>query len=252
MFPFILATLLATGITAANPLPHNTNIKRAGPPAFFLAGDSTTASDGGWGDAFVSDITGGATGANYGDSGATTSSFRADGIWNEVLAAVSAAASDYTPYVTIQFGHNDQKTEEGLDVFLDNLVQFYNDVKDAGGEPIFLTSLSRRNYGDDGTITDDLENVVALTKQAAEQTGALSADLNLASRTYLNEIGEEDAHTYNLSEDDNTHLNEEGSTVFAGIVGLLLKELNADFDEYIALDEALVAAIEAGEYYWPE
>ncbi|KAL4789496.1 SGNH hydrolase-type esterase domain-containing protein [Aspergillus venezuelensis] len=247
MLSLILPALLATGLTAAKPLQ-----KRAGPPAFFLAGDSTTATGGGWGDAFVSDLTGGATGTNYGDSGATTSSFRAEGFWDEVLAAVESAAADYTPYVTIQFGHNDQKTEAGLDAFLDNLVQFYNDVKEAGGEPIFLTSLSRRNYGDDGTVTDDLTNVVELTKQAAEQTGALWADLNLASRTYLNEIGEEDAHTYNLSEDDNTHLNDEGGVVFAGIVGILLKELNAEFDEYIAIDSELVAAVEAGEYYWPE
>ncbi|KAL4949698.1 SGNH hydrolase-type esterase domain-containing protein [Aspergillus filifer] len=248
MFSLVFSTLLATGLTAANPIFH----KPAGPPAFFLAGDSTTATGGGWGDAFVSDLTNGATGTNYGDSGATTSSFRAEGFWDEVLAAVESAAADYTPYVTIQFGHNDQKTEAGLDAFLDNLVQFYNDVKDAGGEPIFLTSLSRRNYGDNGTVTDDLTNVVELTKQAAEQTGALWADLNLASRTYLNEIGEEDAHTYNLSEDDNTHLNDEGGIVFAGIVGILLKEINADFDEYISIDADLVAAVEAGEYYWPE
>ena len=43
------------------------------PPAFFLAGDSTTAVDGGWGDGFVALLRHGATGQNKGHSGATTS-----------------------------------------------------------------------------------------------------------------------------------------------------------------------------------
>ncbi|KAL4932562.1 rhamnogalacturonan acetylesterase [Aspergillus undulatus] len=244
----ILPLLLSTGLAYAQPHLH----KRAGPPAFFLAGDSTTATGGGWGDAFVSDLTCGSTGENYGDSGATTGSFRSDGYWDEVLAAVESHSADYTPYVTIQFGHNDQKTDAGLDAFLDNLVQFDADVRAAGGTPIFLTSLSRRNFGDDGTVTDDLANVRGLTIQAAEQTGALWADLNVASREYLNAIGEENAHTYNLAEDDNTHLNEEGGVVFAGIVGIMLKELNAEFGQYIAIDADLVAAVEAGEYYYPD
>ncbi|KAL4804165.1 SGNH hydrolase-type esterase domain-containing protein [Aspergillus unguis] len=245
MHSYILPTLLAIALAWARPT------KRALPPAFFLAGDSTTAPDGGWGDAFVADLTDSSTGTNYGDSGATTGSFRAEGFWDEVLSAVEGAVDAYTPYVTIQFGHNDQKTDSGLDAFLGNLVQFHDDVVAAGGVPIFLTSLTRRNFESDGTVTDDLANVVELTKQAAEQTGALIADLNAASREYVEAIGEENAHTYNLSEDDNTHLNEEGAVVFAGIVGMLLKDLNQDFDQYISIDADLVAAVEAGEYYFP-
>lgn len=225
--------------------------KRALPPAFFLAGDSTTAPNGGWGDAFVAGLTSGATGTNYGDSGATTGSFRSAGIWDEVLAAVEGAVEEYTPYVTIQFGHNDQKTGSGLDAFKGNLVQFHDEVIEAGGVPIFLTSLTRRSF-EDGAVVENLANVVEMTKEAAEQTGALIGDLNAASMEYVNAIGAEDAHTYNLSEDDNTHLNEEGAEVFAGIVGMLLKDLKPGFDEFISIDGDLVAAVEAGEYYYPE
>ncbi|CBF83911.1 hypothetical protein AN2834.2 [Aspergillus nidulans FGSC A4] len=246
--PLILPTLLLAGATTAIPAPA----RRALPPAFFLAGDSTTAPNGGWGDAFVSSLTGGSTGQNFGDSGATTFSFRNEGFWAEVLEAVETASGSYTPYVTIQFGHNDQKTESGLAAFKDNLVQFDADVRGAGGIPIFLTSLTRRNFGDDGLVKDDLENVRNLTIEAATETGTLWANLNVASREYVNEIGEEDSHTYNLSEGDNTHLNEEGGVVFAGVVGILLKELDADFDQYISIDEALVQAVEEGVYYWPE
>ncbi|KAL4784121.1 SGNH hydrolase-type esterase domain-containing protein [Aspergillus varians] len=232
---YILPAVIMAGVAYARPT------KLALPPAFFLAGDSTTAPDGGWGDAFVASLTSNSTGTNSGHSGATTGSFRSD----------ATRTSTYTPYVTIQFGHNDQKTDAGVATFLDNLVQFDKDVRDAGGQPIFFTSLTRRSFGDDETVVDDLANVRELTIQAAEKTGALWADLNTVSREYVNAIGEENAHTYNLAEDDNTHLNEAGGIVFAGIVGLLLKGPNADFDQYIRIESELVAAVEAGEYYYP-
>jgi hypothetical protein len=72
------------------------------PPAFFLAGDSTTAPNGGWGDEFLPLLKNGATGKNFGHSGATTSSFKADGDWGKVLAAVNLSLTSYRPYVTIQ------------------------------------------------------------------------------------------------------------------------------------------------------
>ncbi|KAL2826285.1 SGNH hydrolase-type esterase domain-containing protein [Aspergillus cavernicola] len=236
-------------LSPANARPHKPSTL---PPAFFLAGDSTTATNGGWGDTFVTSLTSGSTGANFGDSGATTSSFRNEGFWADVLAAVESHKDEYRPFVTIQFGHNDQKTESGLATFVENLVQFDADVRAAGGEPIFLTSLSRRNYGDDGTVTQDLGNVRNMTIQAAQQTGALWADLNQASREYLNAIGEENAMSYNLSEDDNTHINKEGEVVFAGIVGLLLEGLKPEFEQFIDIDPELVTALEDGQYYYPE
>ncbi|KAL4973552.1 SGNH hydrolase-type esterase domain-containing protein [Aspergillus desertorum] len=248
MFAPLMVSVLLAGATSAIP----SSTRRALPPAFFLAGDSTTAPNGGWGDAFVSSLSGGSTGTNFGDSGATTSSFRNEGFWADVLDAVEAARGSYTPYVTIQFGHNDQKTASGLAVFKDNLIQFDADVREAGGIPIFLTSLTRRNFGDDGLVKDDLANVRNLTIEAAKETRAPWANLNVVSRKYVNEIGEEDAHTYNLSEDDNTHLNEEGGVVFAGIVGMLLRGLDAEFHKYISIDEELVQAVREGVYYWPE
>lgn len=246
MRSYILPALLFAGTTYTQPT------ERALPPAFFLAGDSTTAPDGGWGDAFVSSLSSSSTGTNFGHSGATTGSFRSGGDWDSVLSAVSEAAGSYTPYVTIQFGHNDQKTDEGLAAFKDNLVQFDADVRDAGGIPIFLTSLTRRKFESDGTVSDDLANVRELTEEAAQETGALIGDLNTRSREYVEAIGQENADSYNLSEDDRTHLNEAGGVVFAGIVGIILKELEASFDEFITIDADLVAAVEAGEYYYPQ
>ena len=74
-------------------------------PAFYLAGDSTTAPQssggGGWGDGFLSLLTQGAIGKNYGHNGATTVSFMKSD-WGKVIASASSEASTHRVFVTIQ------------------------------------------------------------------------------------------------------------------------------------------------------
>lgn len=87
--------------------------KRDSPPAFILAGDSTTAvqssNGGGWGNGFLSFLTSSAWGINKGHNGATTVSFVSGGDWANVTGYVdSKTAEGYSAFVTIQFGHNDQ------------------------------------------------------------------------------------------------------------------------------------------------
>lgn len=95
--------LVAAGLAAAVPAGDNAGLsKRAKPPYFVLAGDSTTASGGGWGDGFLATLRNGAAGKNLGHNGATTVSFRAGGDWAAVLEAVKASKADYNPFVTIQ------------------------------------------------------------------------------------------------------------------------------------------------------
>lgn len=78
------------------------------PPAFFLAGDSTTAiqswDGGGWGAGFLTTLETekGAIGINYGVNGATTVTYKNESHWAAVLASVEDAKDDYYPFVTIQ------------------------------------------------------------------------------------------------------------------------------------------------------
>jgi hypothetical protein len=72
------------------------------PIYWLLAGDSTTATNGGWGDAFLSKtVATGSSGHNYGHSGATTKSFRAGGDWARVTSDIATYKEDYKVYVTI-------------------------------------------------------------------------------------------------------------------------------------------------------
>jgi lysophospholipase L1-like esterase len=103
------SSLLFASLAVASP--H----KQSKPPAFFLAGDSTTAvqstGGGGWGNGFLATLKSPAFGVNKGHNGATTVSFVDGGDWKQVLDLVKNATSKYDVYVTIQFGHNDQVSE---------------------------------------------------------------------------------------------------------------------------------------------
>ncbi|GES66512.1 GDSL-like lipase/acylhydrolase [Aspergillus terreus] len=247
-------------VLAAHALPSR---KAAKPPFFLLAGDSTTAvqstGGGGWGDGFINTtLFHGAGGLNFGHNGATTASFRDGGDWDNVLSELAAHRADYKPYVTIQFGHNDQKPAAGISIeeYTSNLEQFAADVLNAGGTPILVTPLSRRNYDNSSgtpTIIENLADQRAATIAAAGTASVAYIDLNRASTDYLNSIGPQNAYTYNLKADDQTHLNVQGSQVFGGMVAELIRNEFPCLGEagFVNVDPDLLMALHDGEYYWP-
>ena len=248
---FMLFASLATALPSQQA--------KARPPYFALAGDSTTAvqstGGGGWGDGFLNTtLHKGATGKNFGHNGATTVSFRQGGDWANVLAAVKDASKNYDPYVTIQFGHNDQKPDKNISMadLTNNLIAYVKEVRAVPATPILVTSLSRRSYNSSGLIVLNLADVTAATKEAAKQTGADIIDLNSASTKYLNAIGKDKAHTYNLNPTDNTHLNDEGSVVFGNQVAMLIDEEVPELKKYVKPVASIAKALKAGKYIFPE
>jgi lysophospholipase L1-like esterase len=81
-----------------------------------------------------------------------------------------------------------------------------------------------------------LANERLRTIAAASAIGATFLDLNAASRAFVNAIGEEAAHAFNLKESDNTHLNDEGSIVFGRLVADLLLEKLPQLDKFFKSD----------------
>lgn len=86
----------------ARPSRRQDDCGSSKPPAFFLAGDSTVAVDGGWGDGFLTYPREEAWGINFGKSGATTVSFVEEGYWGNLTTHVEDNVSEYDVYVTIQ------------------------------------------------------------------------------------------------------------------------------------------------------
>ncbi|CAI6340771.1 unnamed protein product [Periconia digitata] len=219
---------------------------------WLLAGDSTTAPGGGWGDAFLSTtVASGSSGHNYGKSGATTASFRAGGIWDSVVSDINSHKSAYDVYVTIQFGHNDQKETSGVTVaqYKANLLRFAQETSNAGATPILLTPLTRRNFASStSNVTENLVEQRAATIDVATANNIKWIDLNIASMNYVNTIKRDAASKYNLASGDWTHLNEWGGVVFARIVSdLLVEKYGGIFESVTKPNATLSALIKAGQ-----
>ncbi|OBT56496.1 hypothetical protein VE04_03159 [Pseudogymnoascus sp. 24MN13] len=208
--------LLAGSLVSASP----TRCRAEKPAAFLLAGDSTTAvqstGGGGWGTGFLATLTNGAVGTYDGHNGRTTVSFVDGGDWANVIADVKSKASKYDTYVTIQFGHNDQKAAANISV-----AQFTANLQNLGNQIIL-----------------NLADQVAATIVAAKAIGAQYIDLNKGSVAYLEAIGLADATKYNLVEGDFTNLKRRGVWCLGTWT-------------YTVEDKTIKAAIAAGKFILP-
>ncbi|KAH6884256.1 acetylesterase [Thelonectria olida] len=241
---FTVSAGLVAGVMSS-PL----DIRASKPPYFLLTGDSTVAINGGWGDGFNDFLKDPAKGENHGKSGATTVSFRAQGLWDAVISATNEHAAEYEPIVTIQFGHNDQKAAANISVeqFQANLETMAKEVQAAGGTPILITSLTRRTFSG-GAVIQNLEEQRVRAIAAAEAVGAKYLDLNEASTTYVNAIGQGNADSYNLSDGDRTHLNTLGERLFGRMVVDLLLRKRKGLKRFFEPAGLLSKKIWAGEF----
>ncbi|ORY70452.1 SGNH hydrolase-type esterase domain-containing protein [Pseudomassariella vexata] len=254
MYLYHLLTLTLSTLSAVTAIPTAQSAAAAAkPPAFFLAGDSTTAINGGWGNGFLTTLKSPAWGVNIGKSGATTNSFVAGGYWKNVMTHVKDNVDEFDCYVTISFGHNDQKEASGISLaqFQQNLVNFANEVKGLGAKPLLVSSLTRRVFpsGQDHNATDSLHDQRLAAIAAAEQTGSTIVDLNAASLKYVNAIGNTAAQVYNYGDDrkDQTHLNPWGEVVFGRMVADLVVEAVPAVGDSIVRNETMTALINDGK-----
>lgn len=95
-----IALLALIPVALAIPASHCKKHKNV---YWLLAGDSTTAPDGGWGDGFLATtVARGSSGRNHGHSGDTTATFRSHGDWANVTKDIGTYKKKYDVYVTIQ------------------------------------------------------------------------------------------------------------------------------------------------------
>ena len=170
---------------------------------------------------------------NRSRGGRTTTSFRNDGRWDDILKIKP-------DYVMIQFGHNDGRD---LALYERNLARFIDEARAAGIKPILVTPVSRRYWQEDGTIKDDLiEKVAVMHKLAAEKKVALMELHERAVDLYL-KIGKERTDKWGLPKPDpanpkvtildKTHFNAEGSAAMGKVVADELKRVVPELAKYI-------------------
>ena len=222
--PFLLprpATLPPAGVKAMK-------IIEGGPVKIVLVGDSTVATEGGWGPGFCKALTPNVTCIDVALNGRSSKSFIDEGAWLKALAL-------HGDYYLIQFGHNDQKPDparhtDANTTFQTALQRYVADVRSIGAVPVLVTSLSRRTFKD-GKVVEDLHDYAAATKKVGAEEGITVIDLNSMSTALLNHMtqaeadaydatGHEDAKAENKSSPklDRTHLNPHGQDLFGRMV----------------------------------
>jgi lysophospholipase L1-like esterase len=124
-----------------------------------MAGDSTMADkpadlpEYGWGQALPRFFKDPAMVHNHAVNGRSTKSFIDEGRWQKIIDELQAG-----DFVIIQFGHNDEKTEDPLrgtdpkTTFSDNLRRFIREVRAKHAEPILATPVARRKFDDAGKL----------------------------------------------------------------------------------------------------
>ncbi|MCA8989213.1 MAG: rhamnogalacturonan acetylesterase, partial [Planctomycetaceae bacterium] len=213
-----------------------------------LVGDSTVASRTGWGDRFCKELRPDVQWVNLARGGRSSKSYRSQGWWQKAL-------DEKPTWILIQFGHNDQPGK-GPDLetdpqtsFRENLTRYVNEARDAGAQPVLVTSLTRRRFDSEGKI--DPENLEPLsmpqgyrltdyaraTRAVAEELNVPVIDLNTLSVQEMNRLGPEAAEKYDprvkaSQPPDKTHLNSYGAAETARLV---IEEIRRVIPEFVPL-----------------
>lgn len=223
----------AAPVLAASPLPAR----------IILVGDSTMASDTGYGDALCARFPVGVTCINLAKGGRSSASYRAEGRWNQVQEQLRDSAPYSNTYVLIQFGHNDQPGKPGRSTDLvtqypANLALYVKETRALGAVPILLTPLTRRSFRGPW-LHDDLAPWSATVRTVARLHKTDLLDLNRHSAAAVQAMGTVQADMLaqeSLASDapapgrkskfDHTHLGVKGAALFSGIVSAELVRLH--------------------------
>jgi lysophospholipase L1-like esterase len=207
---------------------------------FELIGDSTQTDSAGYGRGFCANLTAAVDCVNMARGGASTKTYRADGLWEMSVASRPG-------YMLIQFGHNDMESNDRLPrqttmaQYEENLRRFVTEARAAQIHPVLVTPLTRRYFGQDGKIHSDLLPHAATMKRVAQDMHVPLIDLQSDSIAYLDKIGPEAGNGLGITKKDSdgktipdkTHLNWEGSYVFGRMVAVDLGKAVPGLAQYV-------------------
>lgn len=185
--------------------------------------------------------------ANYAESGETAASFIGENRLKKILTLMK-----HGDYVFVEFGHNDQKQKgPGIGAFYSfatTLKQFIDEVRQRGGNIIFVTPTQRRSFNHKEKIEETHGDYPDAMREVARREGVQVIEVHDMTRTFFETLGVEGsknalvhyaAHTFpsqNAALADNTHFNPYGAYEVAKMVVEGIRELNLPFASHIRSD----------------
>lgn len=172
---------------------------------------------------------------SHAKNGRSTKSFLDEGRFAPVEAAMQPG-----DFLLIQFGHNDEKSDEARHTdpdttFRQNLLLFVDAAKKHGAYPVLVTPIARRLFDGTGKFLPGSHGAYpAAVKAAAAEAGVPVIDLTSATEDFLALLGDEDSRQLFVWPKDNTHLKPEGAVKMAGFLAQGLYDLGEPYSDLLA------------------
>ena len=214
----------AAGGPGFPPLPANVTLHVAGDStaAIFPATDPTKRV--GWASVAAQFFAAGATVDDAAQSGRSSKSFIDEGLWTSLKAKIHPG-----DYVFIEFGHNDEKTDDPArytdptTTFRSYLKTYVSETKAAGGLAVLLTPISRRKFtGDKVSPTHGAYPAAVIA--VGSETGTPVIDMTDKTRIWLEALGPTATIPFFATGDD-THLSALGAPEVAKLALQGVREL---------------------------
>lgn len=210
----------------------------------YLAGDSTVenvppeqGNKQGWGQPFSSFFTDEVCVINEAKGGRSSKSFIVENRLCHILKDIKKGN-----YLFIQFGHNDQKTDDKLrgtkpySTYQLYLTEYVTRAREKEAIPILITPVNRREMEMDRQKENSLEVYSDAMRQIASSLNVPLIDLWQKSKSYYEQLGEEDTKTlfawYELENTeiprDDTHFGSYGAKKIAELVIEGMQELELE------------------------
>lgn len=214
----------------------------------FLIGDSTMANkplednpERGWGQLLPTFFSDSVAIRNHAVNGRSTKSFIDEGRWETVLKEMRSG-----DWVLIQFGHNDEKSEDPSryaaphDAYRKNLTRFVSEARERGAHSVLITPVMRRRFDQDGKFFDTHGEYPDAVRATAKELGVPLIDLHQSTRQLIEQHGAEGSKKLFLwiapgeykslpnGKQDDTHFSEYGAREVASLVVKAIRELKLE------------------------
>lgn len=223
-------------------------------PTLFLVGDSTMADkkdpdknpEHGWGQILPTLMNNTITIQNHAANGRSSKSFRTEGLWDKVYKQLKKG-----DYVIIEFGHNDQKSEDPkrftnpTTQYRANLERYVKETREKGATPILMTSIVRRNFNENGVLIDTHNLYPIIVRMVAKDLDVPFVDMQQETEEIVLSYGPEKSKElylhlppneksyYPKGRNDDTHLSKLGATLTAEKATKQLSKLNIGLEKFI-------------------
>jgi lysophospholipase L1-like esterase len=225
----VLATFACAAACVAAQAP-------SGAVRIVLVGDSTVNDQGGWGPGFRASFGPQVEVVNLAKNGRSSKSFRDEGLWAPALEGKPG-------YVLIQFGHNDgpgkgaARETDAATTYRENLSRYIDETRAAGGTPVLVTSIVRRNFTADGKIKrDSLAPYVEAVRAVAATKGVPLIDMYTLTLEQAERLGPEGCLEIDARDKegkpDHTHLGARGQQEIGAMAARELVRLVPELRRY--------------------